>query len=61
MAEARYQDRPCRSRTSRQELPQDRRGARKKIWELAGQEFNVSSPKQLGDILFDKLALGGKI
>lgn len=32
----------------------------KKIWKLAGQEFNVSSPKQLGDILFDKLGLGGK-
>jgi DNA polymerase-1 len=31
-----------------------------KIWKLAGQEFNISSPKQLGDILFDKLALGGK-
>lgn len=32
----------------------------KKIWELAGEEFNVSSPKQLGEILFTKLSLGGK-
>ena len=32
----------------------------KKIWELAGEEFNISSPKQLGDILFDKLALTAK-
>ena len=32
----------------------------KKIWELAGGEFNVSSPKQLGDILFDKLGLTAK-
>ncbi len=32
----------------------------KKIWELAGEEFNVASPKQLGEILFTKLALGGK-
>ncbi|MCR5349782.1 MAG: DNA polymerase I [Acholeplasmatales bacterium] len=28
-----------------------------KIHELAGEEFNVSSPKQLGTILFDKLQL----
>jgi DNA polymerase-1 len=30
-----------------------------KIYKLAGQEFNVSSPKQLGDIIYDKLGLGG--
>ena len=29
----------------------------KKIWESAGEEFNISSPKQLGDILFEKLNL----
>ncbi len=29
----------------------------KKIWDLAGGEFNVSSPKQLGEILFVKLGL----
>lgn len=33
----------------------------KKIHELAGAEFNVASPKQLGDVLYDKLNLGGKI
>ncbi len=32
----------------------------KKIWQLAGVEFNISSPKQLGDILFDKLQLSVK-
>ncbi|MCA1291666.1 DNA polymerase I [Paenibacillus sp. alder61] len=27
------------------------------IYEIAGQEFNLNSPKQLGEILFDKLGL----
>ena len=27
------------------------------IWELAGETFNINSPKQLGTILFDKLML----
>ncbi|MCX6716654.1 MAG: DNA polymerase [Candidatus Taylorbacteria bacterium] len=29
----------------------------KKIWEMAGVEFNISSPKQLGEILFNKMGL----
>jgi DNA polymerase-1 len=32
----------------------------KKIWELAGTEFNVASPKQLGEIIFVKLGLKAK-
>jgi DNA polymerase I len=29
----------------------------KEIYEIAGMEFNINSPKQLGEILFDKLGL----
>jgi DNA polymerase-1 len=29
----------------------------KKIWELAGGEFNVDSPRQLGQLLFEKLKI----
>ncbi|MFR8857156.1 MAG: DNA polymerase [Dorea formicigenerans] len=27
----------------------------KEIYEMAGEEFNINSPKQLGVILFEKL------
>jgi len=29
------------------------------IYEIAGEKFNLASPKQLGDVLFDKLKIGG--
>jgi len=35
-------------------------GLEKEIFSLAGMEFNISSPKQLGDILFLRLKLDEK-
>lgn len=32
----------------------------KEIWRMTGSEFNINSPKQMGDILFNKLALSQK-
>ena len=32
----------------------------KNIYEVAGEEFNISSPKQLGEILFDKMKISSK-
>src|SRR6056300_1027870 len=44
----------------KQDINQDILNLEKKIYELAGEEFNISSPKQLGDILFEKLNLVDK-
>ncbi|HEX9979932.1 MAG TPA: DNA polymerase I [Flavobacterium sp.] len=41
------------------ELTSDISGLEEKIYEAAGEKFNLASPKQLGEILFDKLKIGG--
>ena len=33
---------------------------KEKIYKIAGVEFNISSPKQLGEVLFDKLKISSK-
>ena len=42
------------------DLENDLRELEQKIFELSGQEFNMNSPKQLGEILFEKLKLDPK-
>ncbi len=39
------------------ELEREIAGKAKEIYEVAGMEFNVGSPKQLGDVLFNRLNL----
>jgi len=41
------------------ELATDSKVLEARIYETAGQTFNLGSPKQLGEILFDKLKIGG--
>lgn len=38
-------------------LSEERNTLEHEIWELAGQQFNISSPKQLGEILYEKLKI----
>ena len=38
-------------------LERDCRAKEKEIWELAGSQFNINSPKQLADVLFNRLNL----
>lgn len=42
-----------------EEKHKELKGLEKKIWKLAGIEFNINSPKQMGEVLFVKLGLGG--
>jgi DNA polymerase-1 len=41
-------------------LESDLRQTESEIFEIAGQPFNISSPKQLGEVLFDKMKLIAK-
>ena len=41
-------------------LEQRLRSIEADIYQLAGEEFNIASPKQLGEILYNKLGLQGK-
>ncbi|MEP1291429.1 MAG: DNA polymerase I, partial [Nitratireductor sp.] len=51
-------DRQILSRLSG-EFSQASAGVEEEIYELAGERFNIASPKQLGDILFGKMGLEG--
>jgi DNA polymerase-1 len=42
-----------------QDLTNDIKSLEFKIYEAAGHSFNIGSPKQLGDILFEELKIGG--
>lgn len=41
------------------EMAKESNALEQKIYKTAGEKFNLASPKQLGDILFDKLKIGG--
>jgi DNA polymerase-1 len=43
-----------------EELDKESQKAQQAVFELAGEEFNIASPKQLGEVLFDKLQLMDK-
>ncbi len=41
------------------EMEKESSALEQKIYESAGEKFNLASPKQLGDVLFDKMKIGG--
>ncbi len=47
--------------TYNQELINEIKQIEKNIYDLAGEEFNIASPRQLGIVLFEKLAITDKV
>ena len=41
------------------EMTAESKALEQNIYETAGETFNLASPKQLGDVLFDKMKIGG--
>ena len=41
------------------EMAIESKALEQKIYETAGEKFNLASPKQLGEVLFDKMKIGG--
>jgi DNA polymerase-1 len=41
------------------EMAAESNALEQKIYETAGEKFNLASPKQLGEVLFDKMKIGG--
>ena len=41
------------------EMTAESQALEQKIYETAGETFNLASPKQLGDVLFEKMKIGG--